>query len=274
MIADVCSKAAFIHPTAIVDANASLGSDVFIGPYCQVGPHVVLQAHVKLFSYVVIEGHTTLEDNCQIYPFACIGTPAQHLNAPRKMGPVVHVGARTIIREHATIHAGTQVPTTVGQDCFLMVGSHIAHDCQVGNRVIMANQATLAGHVCIEDDVFLSGLCAVHQWGHVGQGAMVCGLSGVAGGVIPLTIVHGPRAVLKGLNYKKMQSLGLSDLEMRALEKTFFYLFPKITTAPLEERLKTLPENLQEFPWVTRMCAFIKNQLLDPKRRPLCLRTI
>lgn len=278
MTADLnsCFQTACIHPTAIIHPNAQVDPTVSIGPYCVIGKDVVLKSGVKLFSHVIIEGQTTIEEDCSVYPFAYLGGPAQYLGDKEAVSQV-RVGARTIIREHVTIHSasgkGSGI-TSIGKDCFLMTGSHIAHDCQVGDRVIMANHATLAGHVCVEDDVFLGGLCAIHQWGHIGRGAMVCGLSGVAGGVIPLTIVYGPRAILKSLNYKKIQTLSICPIEVHALEKAFLHLFPKKTNIPLVKRLESLPENLKNFSWINRMCTFIEAQLCNPQKRPLCLRAI
>ena len=148
-----------IHPSAIVDASAQLGDDIEIGPYCIIGAHVKLGDRVRLQSHVVIEGVTEVGEDCQIYPFAHLGGPPQHAGHKGE-ATRLWVGARNVIREHVTMHCGTAMGhsvTTVGSDGFFMVGVHIGHDCVVGDKVVMANNATLGGHVAVADHVIMGG---------------------------------------------------------------------------------------------------------------------
>lgn len=247
-----------IHPTAIVDPGAQLGADVSIGPYCIVGPNVTIEAGCRLVSHVVLDGHTTIGAETRIHPFATIGQPPQHLRYKGEPSTIT-IGPRCWIREHVTIHPGTEggrMATTVGADCLLMVGIHIAHDCQVGNGVVMANNATLGGHVVVGDYAFLGGLCAIHQFVRLGQYAMIGGLSGVENDVIPYGLVMGNRAHLTGLNNVGMKRRGVTRDEIRQMRIAYRTLFEG--EGPFADRLNEVSEVFAELPRIMEIVDFIR----------------
>ena len=191
-----------IHPSAVVSSKAQIGDNVEIGPFCVVGDDVKIGEGTILKSHVVVEGDTVIGKNNIIFPFASIGLEPQDLKFKGEKSRV-EIGDNNKIREHVTIHLGTQdgaMVTKIGSNCLLMVGVHIAHDCVVGNHVIFANNATLAGHVEVGDHVVIGGLSAVHQFVRIGAGAMIGGMSGVESDVFPNGLVMGERASLAGLN--------------------------------------------------------------------------
>lgn len=248
-----------IHPTAHIDKTVSLGEGVEIGPYCVLTGHVELHDKVKLHSHVVIAGQTrtTIGEGCEIFPFASIGHVCQDLKY--KGEPVtLTIGRETTLREYVTVQPGTAgglAKTLVGDHCHIMVNAHIAHDCVVGDRVIMSNCATLAGHVHVDDDVIIGGLSAVHQFVRIGQGAMIGGMSGVERDVIPYGHVKGDRAYLSGLNLVGMKRKGFSRDEMRIVKDIFEHLFS--TDDVLSERVRLLLEKYQHHPKAREILDFI-----------------
>jgi len=236
-----------IHPTAIVHPKAALGGDVTIGPYSVVGPDVVLHDRVELKSHVVVDGRTTIGEDTVIFPFASLGQPPQDLKYKGEASTLV-IGARNRIREQVTMNPGTEgggMITSVGNDCLFMVGAHVAHDCRVGDRVIMANNATLGGHVVLGDYAFIGGLSAVHQFVRIGPHAMVGGMSGVEQDVIPFGLVMGDRARLSGLNLVGLERRGFDREEIQSLRSAYRMLFgPDGTFAErLEEVAKVYATN-------------------------------
>lgn len=212
-----------IHKLAIVSEKAKLADDVEIGPFCIIGDDVEIGSGTVLKSHIVVEGKTKIGKNNKFFPFSTIGVVPQDLKFAGEDSEVI-IGDNNTIREHVTIHLGTKddaMKTVIGNNCLLMVGVHIAHDCVVGNRVILANNATLAGHVVIEDDVVIGGLSAIHQFCRVGKGAMIGGMSGVEGDVIPNGLVMGERAKLAGLNLVGMKRRGLSKDDINAMRAFF-----------------------------------------------------
>ena len=193
---------AMIHPTAVIAPSAVIGADVKIGPFCTVGGQVVLEDGVELVSHVVVDGRTRLGAGVKLFPFCTVGLAPQDLKYNGEDTETV-IGPRTQIREHASIHRGTVTGTGVtriGADCLLMATVHVAHDCQVGDGVIMSNNVVLGGHVEIGDRAILGGAAALLQFVRVGTGAMVGGLTGVTRDVTPYCRVFGPRAEMLGLN--------------------------------------------------------------------------
>ena len=216
-----------IDPSARIDAGAAVGSDVSIGPYCVIGPDVSLGDGCRLVSHVNIAGHTTIGPRTVIYPFASLGTPPQSVSYRGEPTKLV-VGADCQIREGVTMNTGTAQDrgiTTVGDKCFIMINSHIAHDCQVGNNVIFANNVMLGGHVTIEDNVVFGGGVAVRQHVRIGEGAMIVGISGVRADIIPWGMAQGPLANLIGLNVIGMRRSGASKAEILALRRAYQALF-------------------------------------------------
>lgn len=247
-----------IHPTALVDPAAELGDGVRIGPYCCVGPHVRLGTNVELLSHVVIDGRTEIGADSAVYPFAVVGAPPQDLKYNGEPSKVI-IGERTVIREHVTIHPGTAgggLLTQVGSDCLIMVGAHVAHDCQVGSSVIMANNTTLGGHVTIGDYAILGGLAGIHQFVRVGHHSMVGGLSGVENDVIPYGSVMGNRAYLSGLNTVGLKRRGFSRDDIHSLRAAYRLLFAEEGT--LAERLDDVADMFKDDAAVMEIVHFIQ----------------
>lgn len=216
-----------IHPTAIIAPGAQVAEDAVIGPYCVIGGQVALGRGVSLKSHVVIDGRTTIGERTRIFPFASIGFETQDLKY-RGEPSVLEIGHDNTIREHVTINPGTEgggMVTRVGNHCLLMVGAHVAHDCWIGDHVILVNNATLGGHVVIEDYAILGGLSAVHQFVRIGRHAMIGGMSGVERDVIPYGMVIGDRARLTGLNIIGMQRRGFERDDIQALRSAYQMLF-------------------------------------------------
>ena len=227
-----------IHKTAIIDKKIKLGKNVAIGPYSVIGPHVQIRNNVKIHSQVNIQGHTVIDEGTEIFPFASIGTMPQDLKYHGEKTKLI-IGKKNVIREHVTINPGTKGGgsiTKIGNNCLLMVGSHVAHDCSLGNDIIMVNNATLAGHVKIEDFAIIGGLSAVHQYVRIGKHAMVGGMSGVENDVIPYGSVMGNRAYLSGLNIVGLKRRGFNRKQIHDLRTAFRLIFSIEGTA--FERLK------------------------------------
>lgn len=212
-----------IHPSAIVETGAELGQGVRIGPFCHVGPEARLGDGVELKSHVVVTGDTTIGAQTTIFPFSCVGEIPQDLKFQGEKTSLV-IGARNRIREHVTMHAGTRGGggvTRIGDDGLFMAGCHVAHDVQLGNRVIIVNNAALAGHCLIEDDVIIGGLSGVHQWVRIGQGAIIGAVTMVTNDVIPHGLVQAPRGELDGLNLVGLKRRGVAREDITALRAAF-----------------------------------------------------
>jgi UDP-N-acetylglucosamine acyltransferase len=226
-----------IHPSAIVDAKAQLAADVSVGPYSIIGRGVILGERVKVLSHVVIEGETQIGKDCIVHPFASLGAPPQHAGHKGEPTRLV-IGERNIIREQVTMHCGTAMGrgvTTVGSGGFFMVGVHIGHDCIVGDQVVMANNATLGGHVVLGDHVIIGGLAAAHQNIRIGRHAFVGGMAGVNHDVIPFGNVWGNHAHLEGLNLVGLKRRGFSREAINILRAAYRMLFAEEGT--FQERL-------------------------------------
>jgi UDP-N-acetylglucosamine acyltransferase len=250
---------ATIHPTAIVEPGAQLAETVKIGPYCVVGSDVTLADEVELVSHVVIAGHTSIGARSRIYPFASLGQPPQDLKYKGERTSLV-IGAQNIIREHATMNPGTAGGgglTQVGDHGLFMGGVHIAHDCKVGNHVIMANNATLGGHVVVSDFAFLGGLSAVHQFVRIGPHAMIGGMTGVEADVIPYGLVMGDRARLSGLNIVGLKRRGFSREDIHNLRTAYRLLFAAEGT--MAERLDDVAALYKDSKPVMELVAFIRS---------------
>jgi len=247
-----------IHPTAIVAPGAVLAEDAVIGPYCIVGDGVRLGAGVVLRAHVVADGRTTIGDGTRIFPFASIGLEPQDLKYQGEASSLV-VGRNNTIREYVTMNPGTAgggMVTRVGDNGLFMVGVHIAHDCQIGDGVVMANNATLGGHVVIGDHAVLGGLSAVHQFVRIGRHAMIGGMSGIERDVIPYGQVMGDRARLTGLNIIGMQRRGFSREDIQGLRNAYQCLFAADGT--LNDRINETAERFGEIAPVADILAFIR----------------
>ncbi|MGF1511289.1 MAG: acyl-ACP--UDP-N-acetylglucosamine O-acyltransferase [Myxococcota bacterium] len=213
-----------IHPTAVVHGDAQLGDGVEVGPYAIVGPAAEIGAGVHVASHAIVE-RCTVEAGCRIFPFAVLGTSPQ----TRSFVPDtsrVRVGRDTVIREYVTIQPGVENDTRIGQDCLIMAYCHVAHDCVVGDRVVMANVAQLAGHVTVGDDAVLGGLTNVHQFVRIGRRAMTGAASRVTQDVPPFCLVDGHPARLVGLNRVGLRRAGCAPERMAALARSLTKFFP------------------------------------------------
>ncbi len=250
---------ATIHPTAIVANGAKLGADVTIGPYCLVGSHAVLADRVELISHVVVEGHTSIGEGTQVFPFASLGHAPQDKKFAGEITRLA-IGARNVIREHVTMNPGTAGGggiTRIGDDCLFMASSHVAHDCVVGNQVILANHATLAGHVEVGDGVIIGGLSAVHQFVRIGAYAFIGGMTGLTKDLIPFGMVMGDRGNLEGLNLVGLKRRNVAREEISQLRAIFKQVFYGEGT--LAERAKAI-DSTALLPSATLMLSFITSQ--------------
>jgi len=256
-----------IHSTALVDPGAELGSAVEIGPYSVVGPKVRLGDGCRLHSHAVITGNTSIGSKCEIFPFASVGHIPQDLKFGGEESRLV-IGDNTIIREHATLNPGTEgggMETRVGSNCFLMVASHVAHDCQLGDYVVLANNSTLAGHCVVQDHAILGGMTGFHQFVRIGAYAFIGGMSGVAGDVIPFGMVIGNRGTLSGLNIIGMRRHGFEKEQIHNLRKAYRLLFSVDGT--LKERMEDVEKMFEDDACVARVLEFIR----AGSDRSLCL---
>lgn len=253
-----------IHPTAIVNPQAELADGVVVGPYCTIGPHVKIGADTHLISHVVVDGYTTMGARNTVYPFATLGLLAQHKrsNAP---DAVLIIGDDNTFREHVTAHVGSDVDhkiTTIGNRNLFLVASHIAHDCILGDDIVMSNNATLAGHVQVGNKAIIGGLAAVLQFTHIGEGAMIGGMAGIARDVIPYGLVMGGgRSGLSGLNLIGLQRAGVAKEDIFTLQQAYKILFDKQDPRLFADRLAFLEqdEKYRANPFVNKMIQFVKN---------------
>jgi UDP-N-acetylglucosamine acyltransferase len=250
---------AAIDPTARIEPGAVIGENVSIGPYCVIGPHVQIGDGCKLIAHVHIAGHTTIGPRSVLYPFASLGTPPQSIKY--RGGPTrLVIGADCDIREGVTVNTGTEDDrgvTEIGDRCWLMVGSHVGHDCKVGNDVIFANNVVLGGHVTVGDFAVFGGQAAVRQFVRIGEGAMVVGLSGVRADVIPFGLVQGPLAHLIGLNVVGMRRRGATIADIHRLRKAYEMMF--FGRGTFRERLDQVAAENGADPLVAKVIAFIRS---------------
>jgi UDP-N-acetylglucosamine acyltransferase len=218
---------ALVHASALVDKSAELGDGVEIGPFAVIGADVRLADRVRVDHHASVLGASVIGAGTHVFPFASIGSPPQDLTY--KGEPTrLEIGERNVFREFVTINRGTVKGgglTRIGSDCFFMAYSHVAHDSTIGNHVVMANCAALAGHIRIDDHAILGGLVAVHQWARIGRMAMIGGVSGVAQDVPPFCIASGERAKLYGLNLVGLKRHGFTEERIADLKKTYRLLF-------------------------------------------------
>jgi UDP-N-acetylglucosamine acyltransferase len=256
-----------IHPTAIVADGARIGADVTIGPYSIVSAEAVLGDGVVLHAHVVVSGRAEIGAGTQVHPFAVIGGEPQDISYKGEPTSVV-VGRNCLIREHATVHRGTvrgRGVTRVGDNVFMMLGAHVAHDCIVGSNALLINNATLGGHVEIGEYAILGGLSAVQQRCRVGAYAFIGGVSGVTNDVIPYSIALGERARLAGLNVVGLKRRGFDRKTMHALRAAYQSIF--FGKGSRSERVDRAAEEFADIEPVQRIVNFIR----DAGDHPLCL---
>ncbi len=256
---------AHIHPTAVIDPNASIGEGSHVGPYAVIGPHVVMGKNNTVGPHVVLEGHTRLGDYNQIYQFASVGAAPQDLKYKGEAS-TLEIGSHNIIREFTTLQPGTSgggMRTVVGDKNLFMANSHVGHDCKVGSGNIVANSVALAGHVTVGNFVTLGGLSAVHQFVRLGDYSFLGGGSMVAHDVPPYCIVEGNRAVLAGLNIVGLERRGFSAEDVERLRQIYRKLF--FEAGAYRTRLAELKPELQSF-----AAGAVLLQFLESSERGLC----
>ena len=255
-----------IHSSSTISKKAKIGKNVKIGPYCNIGEFVELEDNVDLVSNIHIEGNTKVGKGTKIFPFACIGTAPQDLKYNNEPNQLI-IGENNTIREYVTINPGTQGgggKTVIGIDCLFMISSHIAHDCNVGNNVIIANNVPLGGHVTIEDSVVIGGNSAVQQFTRIGRLAMIGGMTGVLKDVIPFGLSIGNRNYLQGLNLIGLRRKNYENKKIMDLNKAYKAIF---TSKNLHENLNEINDKYKENELVNEVINFIAKD----KKRPICL---
>ncbi len=254
-----------IHKTALVDSKAKVSNSVNVGPYSVIGPNVEIGEDVTIHSHVNISGNTKIGNGNKIYPFASIGNDPQDLKYNGEQTKLI-IGNNNKIREYVTIHPGTVGGggiTTVGNNCLFMIASHVAHDCNVGNNVIIANNVPLGGHVTIEDNVVIGGNSAVQQFTRIGQMAMIGGMTGVLHDVIPYGLSIGNRNYLQGLNLIGLRRANFENKDILGLSEAYKMIF---ATKNLSENLNKLNGTFKENPLVKNVIEFINKD----KKRSIC----
>lgn len=250
----------FIHPTAIIAPGATIADGVKIGPFCVIGEDVVIAPRVELMSHVVVSGITTIGEGTRIFPFASIGLAPQDLKYRGERSSLI-IGGHCTIREHVTINTGTQgggLVTEIGDNVLLAIGAHVAHDCVIGNNVLVMNHVLLGGHVSLGDFCILGGGSAVHQFVRIGKHAMIGGLSGVENDVIPFGTVTGNRARLEGLNIVGLRRRGFSREDIHAVRAAYRLLFDTESDTIFAERINEAAATWPESASVRELIDFLR----------------
>ena len=230
-----------IHPTAVIEEGAQIAPGARVGALAYVGPQVRLAEGAEILPQAHVTGDTRLAEGASVHPFAVVGASPQDLKYAGEPGRV-RIGPRAVIREHASIHIGTDgggMETRIGADCLIMSGAHIAHDCQLAEGVIVVSNAALAGHVEIGPGAIIGGLAGIHQWVRVGEGAMIGGLAKVVRDVIPFGLVEGDGSRLDGLNLVGLRRRGVDRTDLAGLRAAFGVLATGEGT--FEEKVRGLP---------------------------------
>ena len=254
-----------IHKTAIIDSKAKISSNVKIGPYTIIGPNVEIEDDVVIQSHVNITGHSIIGKNNRIYPFASIGSDPQDLKYKNEKTTVM-IGANNTIREHVTINTGTMQGggvTRLGNNNLIMIGAHIAHDCIIGNNIVMANNSAAAGHAQIEDFVIIGAKCGIQQFTRIGKMAMIGGMTGVSRDVIPYGLSTGNRNFLDGINVIGLRRDKVQNKEIIALTEAYKEIFK---SKNLSENLSKLNGKFKDNILVKEVLEFINKD----KKRPIC----
>ena len=277
-----------VHPTAIIGQGAQLGREVEVGPYSVIGPHVVLGNGCKLHHHVTIEGHTTLGDNCEVFPQAVLGTAPQDIKYQGEQ-TTLEIGEGNVFREMVTVHPGTGNGggvTRIEDHNLVLIGVHIAHDCKIGNRCILANYVQFAGHVQVEDHVNMGGHSAVHHFVTIGRHAFVGGMTRVAADVPPFMVVvaaRGTRSEVRMINGVGLQRNGYSNQDINALKAAFMRIFSRrarlsgvairdrvqavVDTEPLNVQVKYLCDHLMRSFAHGRHGRYLESLRADPVHR-------
>ncbi len=248
-----------IHPTAIVSPLAKLGQNVRVGPYCIIGANVEIGDDCVLHSHVVIEGYSKIGCGNEFFPFAVIGGKTQDLKYAGEP-TYVEIGDRNVFRENCTVHRGTleELPTRIGSDNLLLCYTHVAHDCQLGNHIILSNSVGLAGHITVEDYAILSGMAAVHQFCRVGRHSIIGGCSKVTHDVPPFMVVDGNPASTRGINMIGLQRRGFSEDDIRSIKSAYKRLFLKKEGSIIDAISSLKATHAGDSPQVVLLIEFIE----------------
>ena len=254
-----------IHNSSVIEKSAKISENVKIGPFCYIGPNVELEDKVELVSNVHLEGTTIVGSGTKIFPFASIGTQPQDLKFRNEKNNLT-IGKNNIIREYVTINPGTEgggSQTTIGDNCLFMISSHVAHDCKIGNNVIIANNVPLGGHVTIDDSVIIGGNSAVQQFTRIGRLAMIGGMTGVLKDVIPFGLSIGNRNYLQGLNLIGLRRKKYDNKTIMELDKAYKKIF---STKNFHENLSKINGEYKDNKLVGEVIKFLEKD----KKRPIC----
>ncbi len=256
-----------IHPTAIVEPGAQLGEGVEIGPFCFVSATAEIGDGSVLLSHASVHGRTRLGARCKLYPYAVVGSGPQVIGFSPDMESRLDIGDGCVFREYATAHTG--MPkfgglTRIGRDCYIMIGAHIAHDCTVGDAVVMANNVSLAGHIDVGDHVWFGGLAAVHQFTRIGRNAFIGGGAIVVEDVIPFASVVGNHARLSGLNVVGLKRRGFSNADMHAIRSAYRAVFEE--GGLFKDRVDKAAIDFADSPLAMEIIDFIRRG----GNRPIC----
>ena len=247
-----------IHPTAVISESAHIGKDVTIGPYCVIGDYVEIGDGSIIGPHAVIDRWTTLGKGCRVFQFASVGAEPQDLKFKGEKSWTV-IGDRTTIREGATIHRATGEgnETRIGSDCLLMAYVHIAHNCTLGNSVIMSNLASCSGHATVEDRVVIGGMAGVHQFVKIGRNAMVGGMSKLVQDVVPYTLVDGHPAKVVGLNNVGISRAGIPLESRRLIKQAYKILYRSGLSLP--EAIAVIEQEVDSCDEVEHFLRFLRN---------------
>ena len=254
-----------INKSSIIHQDAKVAASADIGPYVVIGSNVKIGENVKIHSHVNISGDTTIGDDTKIFPFASIGNDPQDLKYKGEKTKLV-IGKNNIIREYVTINPGTEGGgeiTTIGNNCLFMISSHVAHDCKIGNNVVIANNVPIGGHAIIENDVIIGGNAAVHQFTRIGKLAMIGGMTGVTTDVIPYGLSLGNRNYLEGINLIGLRRKNIPNKDILELTGAYKEIFK---TTNLNENLNKLNGEFKDNKLVNDIIEFIN----EDKKRPIC----
>ncbi len=257
-----------MNSNSIIHKDAQIGKNVSIGPFCQIGKNVTIGDNCKIYGNAFISGDVKISNNVEIFPFVSIGTTPQDLKYKGEKTKII-IEENCKIREYVTVNLGTKGGgglTKIGKNCLLMIGTHIAHDCLVGDNVIFANHSTLAGHVIVENNVVVGALSAIHQFSRIGEGAMIGGMSGVTADVIPFTTVMGNRAKLSGLNLVGLKRNNYKKQEINQLRKVFKFLFYS-KNQTLDSRTEKIRKEKGNYYTVNKLLDFLS----EKSRRSFCM---
>ncbi len=255
-----------IHHTSIIDTKSKISDNVEIGPYCVIGPDVEIGPHTKLHSHINISGNTKIGKKNEIFPFVSIGTDPQDLKYKGEKNSIL-IGDNNKLREYVNINPGTTQGGTVtklGNNNLLMVYCHIAHDCNIGNGIVLANNVQVGGHVTIEDNAIVGGSCAIHQFSRIGQLAMIGGMTGVLSDVIPFGLSLGNRNNLFGLNLIGLRRAKIKNYDIKLLQSFYDIVF---SNQNFRSNIENLESDIKENRYVNIILDFLNSD----KKRPISL---